>query len=149
MSQWPSTINILIANWPRTRKFSQLLKKCMRAIQMFVLFSHHSRALVTVQVQFLCPDWSKFDRWVHAENSYSVLKLVCFDNESWQSFVTSCEFLTVFFHWMYKVKYSCYQESSVIRGWFLYWIVGWEMRCLSKSVGIVFGLHLVGYLREL
>ena len=25
-------------------------------------------------------------------------------------------FLTVFFHWMYKMKYSCYQESSVIHG---------------------------------
>ena len=24
--------------------------------------------------------------------------------------------LTVFFHWMYKMKYSCYQESSVIHG---------------------------------
>ena len=29
-------------------------------------------------------------------------------------------FLTVFFHWMYKMKYSCYQESSVIHGWFVY-----------------------------
>ena len=28
-------------------------------------------------------------------------------------------FLTVFFHWMYKMKYSCYQESSVIHGWFV------------------------------
>ena len=26
-------------------------------------------------------------------------------------------FLTVFFHWMCKMKYSCYQESSVIHGW--------------------------------
>ena len=25
-------------------------------------------------------------------------------------------FLTVFFHWMYKMKFSCYQESSVIHG---------------------------------
>ena len=32
-------------------------------------------------------------------------------------------FLTVFFHWMYKTKYSCYQESSVIHGWFVYWSV--------------------------
>ena len=24
--------------------------------------------------------------------------------------------LTVFFHWMYKMKFSCYQESSVIHG---------------------------------
>ena len=42
-------------------------------------------------------------------------------------------FLTVSFHWMYKMKFSCYQESSVIHGWFIYWIFGWEMRHLSKS----------------
>ena len=29
-------------------------------------------------------------------------------------------FLTVFLHWMYKMKYSCYQQSSVIHGWFVY-----------------------------
>ena len=29
-------------------------------------------------------------------------------------------FLTVFFHRMYKMKYSCYQESFVIHGWFVY-----------------------------
>ena len=42
-------------------------------------------------------------------------------------------FLTVFFHWMYKMKYSCYQECSLIHGWFVYWVFGWEMRRLSKS----------------
>ena len=33
-------------------------------------------------------------------------------------------FFNVFFHWMYKMKYSCYQESSVIHGWFVYWVFG-------------------------
>ena len=56
-------------------------------------------------------------------------------------------FFNVFFHWMYKMKYSCYQESSVIHGWFVYWVFGWEMRRLSKfgnpiSDGIVFVFHL-------
>ena len=41
-------------------------------------------------------------------------------------------FFTVFFHWMHKMKYSCYQQSSVIHGWFVYWICGWEMRRLSS-----------------
>ena len=50
-------------------------------------FSHQGHALVTLYVQFLCCDWSKFDRWVHAENLCSVLKLVYFDSWSWQSFV--------------------------------------------------------------
>ena len=38
---WPRTIKMLISNWPRTRKFSQS--------------------------SFYATDWSKFDRWVHAE----------------------------------------------------------------------------------
>ena len=33
-------------------------------------------------------------------------------------------FLTVFFYWMYKMKYSCHQDSSVIRGWFVYCAFG-------------------------
>ena len=62
---------------------------------------------------------------------------------SWNLFTLTAEadrvlcqlvmFLTVFFHWMYKMKYSCYQESSVIHGWFVYWVFGWEIRRLSKS----------------
>ena len=61
---------------------------------------------------------------------------------SWKLFTLTAEadrvlshlvmFLTVFFLWMYKMKYSCYQESSVIHGWFVYWVFGWEMRGLSK-----------------
>ena len=33
-------------------------------------------------------------------------------------------FLTVFVHLMYKMKYSCYQDSSVIHAWFVYWVFG-------------------------
>ena len=29
-------------------------------------------------------------------------------------------FLTVFFYWMYKMKSSCYQDSSVFHYWFVY-----------------------------
>ena len=47
-------------------------------------------------------------------------------------------FLTVFFYWMYKMKYSCYQDSSVIHGWFVYCAFGWEMHRLSKSLEIRF-----------
>ena len=77
---------------------------------------------------------------------------------SWKLFTLTAEadrvlcqlvmFLTVFFHWMYKMKYSCYQESSVIHGWFkfVYWVFGWEMCRLSEfgnpiSDGIVFVFH--------
>ena len=80
----------------------------------FWLFSPWSR--VGHALQFLCSYWSKFDRWDHAENLCSILNLVYFDSWSWQSFVSTCDVLTVFFHWMYKMKFSCYQESSVIHG---------------------------------
>ena len=36
-----------------------------------------SHTLVTLYVQFLCSDWSKFGRWVHAENWCSILNLAC------------------------------------------------------------------------
>ena len=47
-------------------------------------------------------------------------------------------FLTVFFYWMYKMKYSCYQDSSVIHGWFVYCTFRWEMHHLLKSLEIRF-----------
>ena len=41
-------------------------------------------------------------------------------------------FLTVFFHWIYKMRHSCYQEYFVIHGWFVYCVFGSEMRRLSE-----------------
>ena len=35
----------------------------------------HCHALITLYVQFVWSDWSKFDRWVYAENFCSVWKL--------------------------------------------------------------------------
>ena len=57
------------------------------------------------------------------------------DSWSWQSFVSSYDILNCLFNRMYKMKYSCHQDSSVIHGWFIYWVFGWEMRRLLKSVG--------------
>ena len=55
-------------------------------------------------------------------------------------------FLTVFFHWMYKMKYSCYQESSVIHGClFIGFLVEKYVACQSRnpiSDSIVFVFHL-------
>ena len=112
MSQWPRAIKILISKWPRTRKFGQLFKNTGGG----KIFSYDGHTLVTLYVQFLCSNCSKFDRWVHAEN---LCQLVMF--------------LTVFFYWMYKMRYSCFQKSSVLHGWFVYWVFGWEVRRLSKS----------------
>ena len=77
MSLWPRTIKILISNWPRTRKFSQFFKKTCGE-DLFLPWSRVGHALVTLYVQFLCSDWSKFDRWVHEENLRSILKVVVF-----------------------------------------------------------------------
>ena len=49
-------------------------------IQAGKTFSYHGHALVTFYVQFLCSDMSKFDRWVHAENLCSILKVVNFSS---------------------------------------------------------------------
>ena len=87
------TIKILISNWPRKLKFSQFLQAC----QLLFDFSHQGYALVTLYVPFLCSDWSKFDRWVHAENLCSILKLVYFDSWSWQSFVSTCDVFNCLF----------------------------------------------------
>ena len=88
------TIKILISNSPRTRKFSQLLQA---GKTVAFDFSRHVHALVTLYVQFLCSDWSKFDRWVHAENLCSILKLVYFDSWSWQRFVSTFDVFNCLF----------------------------------------------------
>ena len=60
-------------------------------------FSYHGHALVTLYVQFLRSDWSKFDRWVHAENLCIILNLVYFDSWSWQILVSTCDVLNCLF----------------------------------------------------
>ena len=42
--------------------------------------------------------------------------------------------LTVFFHWMYKMKYSCYQESSVIHGLFIGFLVEKCVACQNSVI---------------
>ena len=88
---------------------------------------------VTLYVRLLCSDWWKFDRWVNAENYAASWNLFTLTAEA-DSFVSTCDFLlTVFFHWMCKMNYSCHQEYFVIYGRFGYWVFDWEMRRLSKS----------------
>ena len=79
------TIKILISNWPRKLKFSQFLqagKTCLLLLTFLTKVTHWSHS--TSNLYF---DWSRFDRWVHAENLCSILNLVYFDSWSWQSFV--------------------------------------------------------------
>ena len=87
------TFKILISNWPRTRKFNRLL----HAGKAIAFDFSHCHALITLYVQFLCSDWSKFDRWVHAENLCSILNLVYFDSWSWRSFLSTYDVLHYLF----------------------------------------------------
>ena len=70
---------LLISNWPRTRKFSQLLQA---GKTVAFDFFQHGHALVILYVQILCSDWSKFDRWVHAQKIYAA---------SWNLFTLTAE----------------------------------------------------------
>ena len=117
-------------------------------------FSHHGHALVTFYVQFLCSDWSKFDRWVHAENLCSILKLVYFDSWSWQSFVSTCDVFNCLF------PLDVQNEIQLLSGVFCYsWLVcllGFWLRNTSLvkvrnpiSDGIVFVFHLAWCIRGL
>ena len=89
------TFEILISNWPRTQKFNRPL----HAGKAIAFDFSHCHALSTLYVQFLCSDWSKFDRWVHAEKLCGVWKLAysLTDSWSWQSFASSCDVLNCLF----------------------------------------------------
>ena len=86
---------MLISNWPRTRKFNRLLH--LHAGKAITFYFSHCHALITLYVQFLCSDWSKFDRWVHAENLCSVWKLAY-----WQLELT--EFCVIL--WCFKLSFT-------------------------------------------
>ena len=117
-------------------------------------FSHQGHALLTLYVQFLCSDWWKFDRRVHAENLCSILKLVYFDSWSWQSFVSTWHVFNCLF------PLNVQGEIQLLSRVFCYsWLV-----CLSDfwlrntslvkvwnpiSDGIVFVFHLAWCVRGL
>ena len=48
MSLWPRTVNILISNWSRKRKFSQWFKNTSREDRGFSLFSPLDHAFITL-----------------------------------------------------------------------------------------------------
>ena len=110
--------------------------------------------MVTPHVQFLCSDWLKFDRWVHAENLCSSLKVVYFDSWSWQRFESTCDVFSCLF------PLDEQNEIQLLSRVFSYsWLVcllGFWLRSASLvkadnpiSDGIVFVFHLAGCAREL
>ena len=144
-------IKSLIWNWARTRKFSQLLQAGKTAA---FDFSHHGHALVTLYVQFLCSDWSKFDRWVHVENLCCILNLAYFDSWSWQSFVSTCDVLNCLF--LLDVQNEIQLLSRVSCYSWLVFLLGFWLRNTSLvkvgnpiSAGIVFVFHSAWCVRGL
>ena len=140
------TIKVLILNWPRTRKFSQLLQAGKTVAFDFAL---HGHALVTLYVHF----WL-VKIWVHAENLCSILNLVYLDSWSWQSFVSTCNV----FNFLFPLDVR--NEIQLLSGVFCYsWLVcllGFWLRNTSLvkvgnpiSDGIVFVFHLAWCVRGL
>ena len=113
-------------------------------IQVGKTFSYNGNVSVTLYVQFLCSDWSKFDRWVHAENLCNILNLVYFDSSSWQRFVSTCDVFNCLF------PLDAQNEIQLLSRVFCYsWLVSFWMRNTSLvkvgnpiSDGIVFVFHL-------
>ena len=86
------------------------------ALQVGETFPYQGHALVTLYDQFLCSDWSKFDSEFMRKIYAASWNLFTLTGEAARVLCQLVIFLTVFFHWMYKMKYSWYQESSVIHG---------------------------------
>ena len=115
------TNKILISNWPRTRKFSHFLQEGKPWVKIKIL-TRHGHAWPRSKSNF----YALIGQNLTGEfmrKTYAVSRNLFTDSWNWQSFVSSCDVLTVFFHWLYKMKYSCFQDSSVIRGWFVYWFL--------------------------
>ena len=120
-------------------------------VSFFRFFGH---PFVTLYFQFLCSDWSKFDRSVHAENLCNILNLFYFDSWRWQSFESTCDI----FNCLSPLDVP--NEIQLLSGVFCYsWLVcllGFWLRNTSLvkvgnpiSDGIVFVFHLAWCVRGL
>ena len=135
------TIKILISNWPPKDLGSENSASCYRQERQLLL-------------TFL----TMVTRWSRSTSNFYALIGQNLTGEfmrkiyaaSWNLFTLTAEadrvlcqlvmFLNVFFHWMYKMEYSCYQESSVIHGWFAYWVLV-EKCAACQSQKSDFGWH--------
>ena len=141
------TIKILILNWPRKLKFSQFWQ-AVKTCQLLLTFLTKVTCWSRSTSKFLCSDWSKIDRWVHAENLCCLLKFVYFDSWSLQSFVSTCDVFNCLF------PLDVQNEIQLLSGVFCYsWLVcllGFWLRNTSLvkvgnpiSDGIVFVFTLL------
>ena len=117
-----STFKMLISNWLRTRKFNRLLHYMQgrHSLLTFLTVMRWSRSTSNSYVLIGQNLTGEFMRKIYAAsgNLFS-------DSWSWQSFVSPyCHVFNCVFPLDVQNEYSCYQDSSVIHGWFVYWICG-------------------------
>ena len=123
------TIKILISNWPRTdAKIQPAITG--REDSCFRLFSPWSRSTSNFYALIGQNLTGEFMRKIYAA-SWILFTLTAEAN------TVLCQlamFLTVFFHWMYKMKFSCYQESSVfMASLFIAFLVEKYVVCQSRK----------------
>ena len=120
------TNKILISFWPRTRKISQFLQ-VGKAVNFDSPWSRVGHALRPLFMLWFVKIWQlsscgKFMQ--HLETCLLIAEVF-------------------FFHWMYKMKYTCFQDSSVIHVWFVYWVFGWKCAICLSHWKSDFGWHRV------
>ena len=124
------TNKILISIWPRTRKCSQFLQ-VGKAVTFDSPWSRVGHTLLSLFMFWLVKIGSVGKFMQHLKTCLLIAKVD-------RVLCHLAMFLTVFFHWMFKMKYSSFQDYSVVPVRFVYWVFGWEMRRLSKSLEIRF-----------
>ena len=101
MSLWPRTIKILISNRPGTGKFNLFFKKKnMWGWPFLTMVTRWSRSTSNVYVLIGQNLTGEFMRKIYAAS----WKLFIFTAEADRVLCQLLMFLTVFFHWMYKMK---------------------------------------------
>ena len=125
------TFKILISNWPRTRKFNRLLHARKAMIVTFLTVTRWSRS-TPIFMFWLVKIWQVSSCGKFIQRLETCLLIA----EADRVLCHLVMFKTVFFYLKYKMKYSCYQDCSVIYGWFVYCAFCWQMHRLSKSLEI-------------
>ena len=90
-------------------------------LQAWETFSYHGYALRLIFMHWLVTIWQVTHVYAASWNLFTLTA---------EADRVLCQL--VMLHWMYQMSYTRYQESSVIHGWFVFWVFGWEMRRLSK-----------------
>ena len=125
----------LLRSWFQTNFGRQLFKNTGRKY-FFFPWSGVGRALCPIFMLWLVKMWQVSSCGKFMQHLETCLL--------WQlkltEFVSTCDVFNCLFHWIYKMKYSCYQQSSVIHNWFVYWVL-FEKCVAYESRKSDFGWH--------